>query len=139
MNLLTLQRLTKDERPTVGVLRYEHHTLCFVIEDRFRLEKVKGDTRIPEGIYPLRWRTSGRWASYFRKLGFPGSLEICGIPHFSDVLLHVGNDKGDTEGCPLPNMTANLATRSGGRSKDACLALYQRVHETGGDWSIRVF
>ena len=138
MNLLQLQRLTKDDRPTVSVLRHKGEPLSFAIEDRYRKEKVKGDTRIPRGLYPLRWRKEGRWAARFRQMGYPGSLEICGIPNFSDVLLHIGNDKGDTEGCPLPNLTADFSSRTGGRSADACRVLYNRVHGVGGEWEISV-
>ena len=138
MNLLQLQRLTKDDRPTISVLRHKGRPLSFAVEDRYRKEKVKGDTRIPPGLYPLVWRTTGRWAARFQKMGYPGSLEVCGIPGFTDVLLHIGNSKRDTEGCPLPNLTADFSRRTGGRSADACRVLYDLVHEIEGDWEISV-
>ena len=141
-HLLELKRLTTDERPTIGVLSHVYRRkttpLCFTVEDRFRPVKVAGDTRIPEGCYPLVWRKTGRWADRFRRMGFPGSLEITGVPGFTDVLLHVGNDKGDTEGCILPNDVAYLGTRTGAHSKNACVALYTLVNGTPGDWKLVV-
>ena len=139
MNTLTLRRLTRDDRPTIGVLSHGPVPLSFCVEDRYREgPKVKGDTRIPEGTYPLRWRAEGRWARRFQAMGYPGSLEICEIPDFAGVLLHIGNDRGDTEGCPLPNLIANLATRNGGQSRDACSILYDRVKRYEGEWEIKV-
>ena len=138
MRTLTLDRITTDDKPTLGVLREDQTFLCFTVEDRHRTEKVRGDTRIPAGTYPLKWRTSGKWAKRFQRKGFPGSLEICDVPNFTDVLLHIGNDKGDTEGCPLPNLIAYANTRTGGQSALACAALYRRVAANDGPWEIEV-
>ena len=141
-HLLELKRLTTDERPTIGVLfhvyRREMRPLCFTVEDRYRKEKVAGDTRIPEGCYPLAWRYSGKWAGKFKKMGFRGALEVMGVPGFTDILIHVGNTKGDTEGCLLPNDIAYLGSRTGGHSKNACVALYKLVAGTPGDWKLVV-
>ena len=140
MEALILQRLTHDDRPTVGVIKHRGEMLCGTIEDRKQPPgvKVAGKTRIPEGAYRLRWRTAGRWAERFQKQGFPGSLEICGVPGFSAVLVHIGNDETDTEGCVLPNRYLYLDQRTGGKSRDATLAIYRLVHETGGEWEISI-
>ena len=138
MNVLHLKRLTHDGRPTVGMLHFEGEPLCFTIEDPLRQKKVKGDTRIWAGTFPLRWRKAGRWARWFNNRDFPGSLEVCGVPAFTDVLIHVGNTRRDTEGCILPNRTANLTERTGGQSKLACLELYKLVDDRGGEWQIKI-
>lgn len=144
MNHLELVRLTHDDEPTVGMLSHilspgeGKRPLCFVIEDPMREVKVAGDTRIPAGCYRLRWREAGRWARRFQKMGYPGSLEICGIPDFTDVLLHIGNNRRDTRGCPLPNVYADVHTRIGMKSTDACRIVYDLVHEAGGDWDLIV-
>ena len=135
---LILQRLNHDDQPTLGVLKHLGQILCFTVEDRKRETKVAGDTRIPEGAYPLTWRTSGKWAERFRKQGFPGSLELVGVRGFTDVLIHVGNDKGDTAGCLLPNMIGYAAGHTGGQSKQACQLVYSLVHKTGGTWEISI-
>ena len=68
-----------------GVIKHRGEMLCGSIEDQRQPpgEKVPGKTRIPEGTYPLRWRTAGRWAAVFRERGYPGSLEICDVPGFT--------------------------------------------------------
>ena len=139
-NAFVLQRWTHDNRPTLGSISYKGNALCGSVEDQKqpRGVKVAGDTRIPEGVYPLRWRDVGRWAQRFQKMGYPGSLEICEIPNFSAVLVHLGNTKRDTEGCVLPNMLLDFALRTGGKSKDACRLVYDLVHETGGEWEISI-
>ena len=135
---LILKRWTHDDRPTIGGLYHRGELLCGSVEDQKQPpgNKVPGKTRIPEGAYPLRWREHGRWAARFQKQGFPGSLEICDVPNFSDVLVHIGNDQGDTEGCVLPNRYLYLDKRTGGKSRDATLAIYRLVHETGGEWGL---
>ena len=137
---LILRRWTNDDRPTLGSISYKGSALCGSVEDRKqpRGVKVPGNTRIPEGAYPLRWRTAGRWAQRFRSMGYPGSLEICEVPDFSDVLIHLGNTKRDTEGCVLPNLLLDFALRTGGKSKAACKVVYDLVHSYDEPWEISI-
>ena len=127
MNTITLERLTSDKLPTVGIVRINGIAQCFSLEDRLRQEKVAGDTRIWPGEYPLEWRAAGRWAKRFQGWGYPGSLELKGVREFSDVLIHVGNTKGDTEGCILLGQGASFHERTVSRSVAACKALYAKV------------
>ena len=138
MNLLVLDRLTSDVLPTLGALRFEGDLVCMTLEDRPRPTKVAGDTRIPSGRYRLRWRAWGRWAKRFIAKGFPGSLELMDVPDFSDILVHVGNTKGDTAGCILCGMAADADRRTVGRSQEACRRVYDLVYERMGDWQIQV-
>ena len=137
---LHLRRWTNDERPTLGGIHYLGDLVCGCVEDRYRQRgvKVAGDTRIPPGDYPLRWRDVGRWAQRFQAMGFPGSLEVCDVPAYTDVLAHIGNTQRDTRGCLLPNYDLNLDRRTGGRSRLACQALYGLVHATPGEWRIAI-
>ena len=137
MNVIDVERLTHDDKPTIGVVRVNGVPLCFSLEDRLRQDKVPGDTRIWDGDYRLKWRTVGRWAKRFAGWGFPGSLEIEGVRDFSDVLIHVGNDKGDTEGCILLGQGASYQTRTVAQSVAACKRLYAKVAQ-GGEWRIVV-
>ena len=141
MNTVIVARLSSDTRPTIGTIRvngWRTPVHCFSLEDRFRQEKVAGDTRIPSGVFPLRWRTAGKWAARFAKMGFPGSLEICDVPNYTDVLIHVGNTKADTAGCILLGLGADLQARTISKSRLACQALYKLVFETSGEWVIDV-
>lgn len=76
--------------------------LCFSLEDEFRKEKIKAETRIKEGRYKLELRTEGGLTQkYARK--FPamhqGMIWLREVPDFKWVYIHVGNDDDDTEGC----------------------------------------
>ena len=139
MSTIHIRRLHTDDAPTVGLVYLDDpHPFCFSLEDRYRDEKVAGDTRIPEGEYELHWRTTGSWAARFRKWGFPGSLEVKDVPGFSDILLHVGNDHDDTAGCPLFGYGADVVARTIASSRAACRHLYKRVHGDREQWYLRV-
>lgn len=133
--VLHVKRLTDDERPTIGLVTL-HRTeappefLCFSLEDRHRPPgvKVPGDTRIPAGRYPLAWRKAGRWAKRMMKSAFPGSLELQGVPNFTDILVHAGNTKGDTSGCLLLGRSADFGNRTVGNSRVAISRVYCRLH-----------
>ena len=114
--------------------------LCFSLEDRMRTgPKVPGDTRIPAGTYPLRWRTLGKWARRFiANYGVPGSLELGNVSGFTDVLIHVGNTRGDTEGCVLLGMGADFEQRVITKSAKACRKIYKLIARRGGDWQVLI-
>lgn len=131
-----VERFNRDARPTMGRVSIDGETIGFSLEDRHRDSKVAGDTAIPAGRYPLRWRTAGRWAERFKKKGYPGSLEICDVPDFTAVLAHYGNTARDTAGCLLAGRLGDLDQRTIGKSRAAIDRLYEIVHQTGGDWVI---
>lgn len=137
MNTLHVERLFADKQPTLGLLRYAGSTAAFTLEDRPRRVKLPGDTCIPAGTYPLRWRTVGKWAQRFQAKGYPGSLEICDVPEFTAVLLHYGNTKRDTAGCLLAGMVGDMQDRIIGNSRLAVDTVYVLVHTLPGDWQIR--
>ena len=66
---------------------------CYTLEDPIREKKVWGDSAIPAGTYPVKIRFSNRF-----KRDLPG---IEGVPNYSGLLIHGGNDKLDTHGCIL--------------------------------------
>ena len=101
---LQLDRLTSNKDRTLGVLYAGAQFCCFALEDIGRDRKVAGETRIPRGRYEVKIRTTGKWpARNAAKWGWHGrrSLEICGVPGFTCILFHTGNDKRHTEGCVL--------------------------------------
>lgn len=139
MNTLVLKRFTHSDNPTLGGLFHLGKLVCFTVEDRKRIgPKVPGDTRIPEGAYPLRWRSWGSWAKRFAKLGYPGALEVMDVPDFTDILFHWGNTKANTEGCILPNRKLDSEVFAGESSKRATAKLYRLVRDTGGEWEISI-
>lgn len=118
---LTVLRYTDDGQSTLGLLFLRKKFFAYILEDTFRKEKVAGETRIPEGVYPLnfneslspltiKYRESRPW--------FDFHLEIKEIPGFKNVYIHIGNTHVDTEGCLLitdgidASSTSKMITRS---------------------------
>lgn len=103
---LELVRFGIGDRSTLGVLLDEDgKRLCYTLEDRLRSgPKVAGETAIPDGLYRLKLQRAGRlherYAQRFAGM-HDGMLLVEGVPGFEGVMLHVGNDAGDTAGCPL--------------------------------------
>lgn len=102
---LNLVRLHADDDSTIGALYDDQGALlCFTLEDEPREVKVPGETRIPSGRYQLRLRTWGGFHERYSKK-FPqfhkGMIELCGVPGFSDILMHLGNTDDDSAGCLL--------------------------------------
>ena len=84
------------------------------IEDEYREVKVHGETRIPNGIYPLTLTDSPKFSKYyFTSATMPEIskvqdaiyttphklITVTGVPGFSRILWHWGNTDDDTEGC----------------------------------------
>ena len=142
MNKVIVERFNRDDRPTMGRVTIRPHdrapevTVGFSLEDRHRDAKVAGDTAIPAGRYDLRWRQGGRWAERFARKGFQGSLEVCGVPNFTAILIHPGNTKRDTAGCLLVGRIGDLDARTIGKSRPAVELLYSYVKSRPGDWVI---
>jgi hypothetical protein len=128
---LTVLRYTDDGQSTLGLLFLRKKFFAYTLEDTFRKEKVAGETRIPEGVYPLnfnesltpltlKYRKSRPW--------FDFHLEIKDIPGFKNVYIHIGNTHADTEGCLLiaDGIDASSTSKMITRSKIA----YERFYKT---------
>lgn len=93
---LTLKRKWLTLESTIGELFIDGNFECFVLEDRYRPPpepKVPGETCIPIGRYQVAWLDSPKFG---KKM-----LRLVGVPGFQGILIHGGNDKGDTLGCLL--------------------------------------
>ncbi len=90
------------------------------VEDEYRLIKVKGETRIPDGIYKMGLRVSPKFSSSYyrddegnlisskdRKTPEQSAkyhtahemIWVLNVPGFEFVLWHWGNTDDDTDGC----------------------------------------
>lgn len=76
--------------------------LCYTLEDEYRNEKVKGETRVPAGKYEIKLRTEGgfheRYAKKYSGIHV-GMLHIVNVPNFEYILIHTGNTDEHTAGC----------------------------------------
>lgn len=95
---IKLVRSVFASKTTGGELIINGRYFCDTLEDVDRkLEaggtKIKGQTAIPRGIYPLRITFSNRFQKYLPLL--------VGVQGFEGVRIHAGNTEHDTEGCIL--------------------------------------
>jgi len=102
----TLMRDVMARDFTLGRLIVDGKLYGYTCEDVDRKleeggQKIKGQTAIPRGLYPLAATMSNR----FKRM----MPLIKGVRDFEGVRIHGGNTASDTEGCPLLGMvrTAN--------------------------------
>jgi hypothetical protein len=118
---LELLRINSGIDATSGILFQKHPEgdktfLCYTLEDQAQEKKVYAETRIPAGIYDIRFRTVGGFTTrYLKKYGagfHKGMLELhnkgqesvvgSGDMTFKYVLIHKGNSSDPhSAGCIL--------------------------------------
>lgn len=101
-----LQRLFDNGQYTVGFIQSEDRKFhSFTLEDIHREVKIPKETRIPSGFYalairkedtPLTIKHRASYGSWFKY-----HIEVTGVPNYSGVYVHAGNDDSHTEGCLL--------------------------------------
>jgi hypothetical protein len=127
--LVTVTRFVSDDDSTASLVAVDDEFVCFGIEDEKRAHKIPAETRIPAGCYPVVLRHYGGFHKKYL-LKFPdwheGMLEICHVPLFSDVLIHIGNTEADTAGCLLVN--AGVSTAGGRIRGSASAEAYKRLY-----------
>ena len=138
---LEVLRYSSGADSTLGILSemgdYGREFLCYTLEDEFREEKVSAETRIPEGTYDIKLRTTGGFNSrYLNKFGADwhrGMLHVQNVEGFEYILIHTGNTDEHTMGCLLVADTSQQnITKDGfiGASVDA----YKRIYPSLAKW-----
>lgn len=126
---LKVQRLFDNGDATIGVLFIDGKFECFTLEDEYREEKVKGETRVPAGTYDITLRTVGGFHSRYTNK-FPsmhrGMLWVRNVPNFEYILIHIGNTDENTAGCLLVGETCDV-NGVVGRSTNAYKKMYTKV------------
>lgn len=132
---MTLDRYASNADATLGILRVGREVECFILEDQHQAgAKVYGETRIPEGIYDIKFRDAGGMNTRYHER-FPdthrGMLHLQDVPGFEWIYIHPGNTDDHSLGCLLPGQRAELPTDSQRgsvmHSTDAYLALYAKI------------
>lgn len=136
---LVVKRFADNGDATLGILYVNGVFECFTVEDEQRDEKVKGETRVPEGIYAVNLRNEGGFhAKYLERYGsmHKGMLCIHNAPNwkvekagmsFQYILIHTGNTDEHTMGCLLVNDAVSGKTFTGSSSVDAYKDFYPKV------------
>lgn len=129
--VLRMKRFISNTHTTIGILRSDKYSF-FTLEDAFRPKKIAGITRIPQGIYEIKYRKEGGMLDDYKKL-YPnhvGMLHLQDVPDYEYVYIHVGNKHSHTHGCILVGRGCVLDNEySITNSKDAYLPLYQEIQE----------
>ena len=101
---IDVYRYSSQSQTTQSLIHINKRYFCDGLEDKHRVKKVWGETRIPSGVYEVALRTEGGTHKRYKKR-FPrmhqGMLHILNVPNFEWILIHIGNDKEDTAGCLL--------------------------------------
>ena len=140
MNLVVL-RFSSESDCTNGLLFEKTESfglrfLCYTLEDEQRALKVKGETRIPKGVYNIEYRKEGGFNNKYSKR-FPnihkGMLQVMDVPNFDYILLHCGNTDEHTAGCLLlgDSQENNIIIKDGliGKSTNAYKRIYKLVSD----------
>lgn len=132
MSRIVVKRIGQGNNSTLSEIYIDDVLLCYGLEDAVRDVKIKSETAIPAGVYRLAFNTFGAMNAQYKRR-FPavhqGMVEICDIPNYSYVYMHIGNNFADTAGCLLVGnrwewVEGDYELR---QSKKAYLSLYERL------------
>lgn len=132
---LELLRISSQSDSTNGILfdvtGGKRRFLCYTLEDQHQDVKIKTETRIPAGVYPITLRTVGGFhGRYTEKYGkmHRGMLWLRDVPGFEYILIHTGNTDEHTAGCILVGNTQynNILKKDGFVA--ASVSAYKRIY-----------
>lgn len=134
---LDVIRTQFGEDATNGLLFINGVFECYTLEDEYRTVKKMHETCIPEGTYPIKFRTVGGFdAKYTQRYGadfHKGMLWLQGVPEFEFILIHTGNTDSHTSGCLLLGETQQDLDKGKdgfvGGSGDAYKKMYPKVRD----------
>ena len=130
---LKLFRYALNGDSTMGALHIDGGFAALTLEDPKREVKIKGETAITAGTYPVTFRKdpTPMTMKYREKYDFfTFHLWIRNVPNFEYVYIHIGNDIDDTDGCVLvgDQVTFNIAREEFlGYSARAYQRIYMKV------------
>ena len=141
---LKVLRFSSEVDSTHGLLFEETDMgkkfLCYTLEDERRALKVRGETRVPAGVYNIELRKEGGFHERYTKK-YPGlhrgMLHVVDVPNFEFILIHTGNTDEHTAGCLLVGdaQENNLLLPDGfvGKSVNAYKRIYPSIAKAIAD------
>jgi len=122
---ITVLRYSSDTDSTLGIVFINGKFQCYSLEDEFREVKVKGETRIPKGVYTLgvQENLTPLTKKYLdRHDFFERHLHVKNVPNFTGIYIHLGNTDEHTDGCLLLGNEVNNNRLKAGRLNDSVSA-----------------
>lgn len=135
-NFVRVERYIDDGIRTIGKMFIDDKFACYTLEDTFRKEKIKHQTRIPSGVYKLALRYSPKFSPKYKH----DLIWLKDVPNFEWILIHVGNTEKDTSGCILVG-TETIKDRALRNSKVAYSKIYPLIAskiKSGADVRIEI-
>ena len=141
---LKVLRFSSEVDSTHGLLFEETDMgkkfLCYTLEDERRALKVRGETRVPAGVYNVELRKEGGFHERYTKK-YPGlhrgMLHVVDVPNFEFILIHTGNTDEHTAGCLIVGdaQENNLLLPDGfvGKSVNAYKRIYPSIAKAIAD------
>ena len=141
---LQVLRFSSETDSTHGLLFEETDMgkkfLCYTLEDERRALKVRGETRVPAGVYNIELRKEGGFHERYTKK-YPGlhrgMLHVVDVPNFEFILIHTGNTDEHTAGCLIVGdaQENNLLLPDGfvGKSVNAYKRIYPSIAKAIAD------
>ncbi len=138
---IEVQRYPSESDWTLSEFYILGQLFGFGIEDEYRDIKVKGETRIPNGIYEMVLTNSPKFSnSYFCSKRIPEISKVAtpeftephklitlkNVPNFERVLWHWGNTDDDTDGCYI--VGSSLGYVKGQRAVLGSRRKYEQVY-----------
>ncbi len=138
-HIIDIIRHNSGDDSTVGLMLIDGEFHCYTCEDEHRSVKIRGETRIPAGLYPIKLRkeSTNMNRKYSAKFGddfHHGMMWLQGVPKFKYVYIHIGNDDDDTEGCILVGYDAVTDERHGGGAVPRSTPAYKKLYNKVYDW-----
>lgn len=118
----------EGDRNIIGDLHIDNSFFCYTLEDEIRADGVKeyGVTAIKADIYEIEVTRSPK----FKR----DMILINGVPQFSGIRIHGGNDSDNSLGCPLVAYNTDYKRIWGTSEKE----LTKLVNDAGGKGTILI-
>jgi len=125
MALIKVERFIFKPDWTISKVYVDGKLFCYAVEDEIRSVKVKGETAIPKGVYPL----GTRWSPKFSGAYNHEMIWVKDVPNFEFILIHWGNTDDDTDGCLIVGDKIGVVKGQEGvlNSRATYLKLYNKV------------
>jgi hypothetical protein len=130
---LTLLRYMDDGETTLGLFFLRNKFFAYALEDTHRDEKIKGKTRIPEGLYevgfsPVNSADSRITRDYQGKYAwFTKHIHLKNVPGFEGIYIHIGNTHEHTDGCILIADGINVDVKKALRYSEKAYGRFYRI------------
>ena len=125
-----VKRLFSNGKSTVGALYIDGKYQCMTLEDEFRENKLRKETRIYSGCYSMGLRhNSPMDKKYSERFNFHnGMVWIRDVPEFEWIYFHVGNWEFHTSGCLLLGSGFDLNENTGRITLTKSAIAYKKVY-----------